>query len=79
MAKQSTVDLAKMWKDGDIRKEVKLRVVRAPVWLALTYGAEAWTLKAADFRAIRAAEMWIFRRVLRVKWYERRTLAFWRS
>ena len=62
-----------MFGKTGIRKVVKLRVVRALVWPVLTYGAEAWTLKAADIRRIQAAEMWVLRRVIRISWRDRRT------
>ena len=37
------------------------------------YGCETWTTKKADDRKIEAAEMWFYRRLLRVKWTERKT------
>ena len=73
MAKKRTLELVNIWKDRGIRKEVKIRVVRALVWPVLTYGAEAWTLKAADIKRIKAAEVWVYRRVLRISWQDRRT------
>lgn len=56
-----------------MRKETKLRVVCGLVWPVLTYGSEAWTLRLAEIRAIRASEMWVYRRMLRISWRERRT------
>ena len=37
------------------------------------YGCAAWTLIKADKKKIEAAEMWFYRRLLRVKWTEKRT------
>ena len=37
------------------------------------YGCAAWTLIKADEKKIEAAEMWFYRRLLRVKWTEKRT------
>ena len=34
--------------------------------------AEGWTLKKADEKRIESAEMWIYRRMLRVSWTEHR-------
>ena len=39
----------------------------------MTYGAEGWTLRQQDIKHIEAAEMWLYRRMLRVKWDDRRT------
>ena len=43
------------------------------MWTVLTYGAEGWTLKKADEKRVESAEMWIYRRMLRVSWTEHRT------
>ena len=37
------------------------------------YGCESWTLKKADERMIEVFELWLWRRVLRVSWRERKT------
>ena len=73
MAKKRMLDLVSIWKDRGIRKELKMKLVRALVWTVLTYGAEGWTLLKADENRIQAAEMWIYRRMLRISWKERRT------
>ena len=43
------------------------------VWTVLSYGAEAWTLKVQDERKITSMEMWLWRRMLRISWMEKRT------
>ena len=73
MAKKRMLDLVSIWKDRGIRKELKMKLVRALVWTVLTYGAEGWTLLKADENRIQAAEMRIYRRMLRISWKERRT------
>ena len=42
------------------------------VWSALVYGAEAWTLCKADKNRIMAAEMWFWRRLLKISWKAKR-------
>ena len=42
------------------------------VWPVMLYGSETWTTRKKDENKIEAAEMWFFRRLLRVKWTERR-------
>ncbi|GFS22871.1 endonuclease-reverse transcriptase [Elysia marginata] len=39
----------------------------------MLYGCETWTMGKADELKIEAAEMWFFRRFLRVSWKDRRT------
>ena len=43
------------------------------VWPVVTYGAEAWTMKTVDEKRIEAMEMWCYRRMLRIRWTDRRT------
>ena len=42
------------------------------VWRAMTYGAEAWTLKAEEKKRIQAAEMFCCRRLQNVSWKDKR-------
>ncbi|GFS15392.1 endonuclease-reverse transcriptase [Elysia marginata] len=37
------------------------------------YGCEAWSQKKDDNKRIEAAEMWFYRRILIVKWTDKRT------
>ena len=41
----------------------------------MTYssGAEGWTIKQKDEQKIESAEMWFYRRMLRISWKEKRT------
>ena len=50
-----------------------MRLVKTLVWTVLSYGAEAWTLKVRDERKITSMEMWLWRRMLRISWMEKRT------
>ena len=67
------LDLVPIWKDRGITKDLKMKLVRSLVWTVLTYGAEGWTLTKADEKRIQSAELWIYRRMLRVSWTEHRT------
>ena len=46
-------------------------LVKAMVFLVVTYGYESWTLKKAEHRRIDAIELWCWRRLLRVPWTTR--------
>ena len=51
----------------------KVHVVKAKVFLVVTYGCESWTIKKAEHRRIDAFELWHWRRLLRVPWTARRS------
>ena len=55
-AKKATMELDTIWKDRGIRKELKMKLVKALIWPVITYGAEGWTLKKDDERRLEAAE-----------------------
>ena len=73
MAKKRMLDLVPIQKGRGINKDLKMKLVHSLVWTGLTYGAEGWTLKKADEKRIESAELWIYRRMLRVSWTEHRT------
>ena len=49
-----------------------MKLVKALIWPVITYGAEGWTLKKDYERRLEAAEMWCYRRLLRISWTEKR-------
>lgn len=73
IAKRRMIELQDLWNDRNITTDLKVRLVKVLVWSALTYGAEAWTLFKSDENRIMAAEMWIWRRMLKVSWKEKRS------
>ena len=75
MGKQRMVQLENIWKDKNISIKLKLKLMKCLIWTVMTYGAEGWTLRQQDIQKIESAEMWLYRRLLRVKWDEKRTNA----
>ena len=73
MAKTAMACLSRIWKDHNITKGTKLRLVKALVFPIATYGSETWTIKAASRRRIEAFEMTTYRRMLKIPWTARRT------
>ena len=73
MAKQRMVQLNNVWKDRSIPTELKVKILKCLVWPIMLYGCETWTTKKAEEKRIEAAEMWFYRRLLRVSWTEHRT------
>ena len=45
--------------------------VKCFVWRVALYGAETWTLRRNEQKRLEAFEMWIWRRIERVKWTDK--------
>ena len=73
MAKQRMVQLNNIWKDRSIPTNLKMKILKCLVWPIMLYGCEAWTTKKADDKMIETAEMWFYKRLLRIKWTDHRT------
>ena len=56
-----------------MKQKVKKKIIKTVIWSVLLYGSETWSLKTEDIRRIEAFEMWIWRRVEKVSWVERKT------
>ena len=59
-------------KFRDITLPTKVHLVKAVVFLVVTYECESWTIKKAECRRIDAFEMWCWKRLLRFPWTARR-------
>ena len=57
---------------GKLNMTLKKRLVKSLIWSVVLYGAETWTIKAADRRKLESFEMWIRRRMLKVSWRDHR-------
>ncbi|KAJ4444950.1 hypothetical protein ANN_06749 [Periplaneta americana] len=55
----------------DYKKELRKGLVKCFVWSVALYGAETWTLRRSEEKRIEAFELWIWRRMERVKWTHR--------
>ena len=51
----------------------KVHLVKAMVFSIIMYGCESWTIKKAEHWRIDEAELWCWRRLLRVSWTARRS------
>ena len=51
---------------------IKGYLVKAIVFLVVTYECESWTIKKAECQRIDAFELWCWRKLLRVPWTVRR-------
>ena len=52
---------------------VKKRIIKTVVWSVALYGCETWTMKKDEVRRLQAFEIWIWRRMERVSWKDKKT------
>ena len=71
IAKASFQKMSTILKNRNISFSTKLRVFKTYVWSILLYGCETWTITAETKKNLEAAEMWFYRRMLRISWQER--------
>ena len=62
-----------MLTNNAIRIETKVKAIKTYVWSTLTYGCETWTISKALQKNLEAAEMWMWRRMLRISWTQKKT------
>ena len=60
-------------KIGDVTLPTKIHIVKAMVFLVVTYGCKSWTVKKAERQRIDAFELWCWRRLLKVPWTAKRS------
>ena len=72
LGKKVITNLDSIFKSRHITLPTKVRLVKAMVYPAVTYGCESWTVKKAEHKKIDAFELWCWRRLLRVLWTARR-------
>ena len=60
-------------KSRDNSLLTKVSIIKAMVFLVVTYGWESWTIKKAECQKIGAFDLWCWRRLLRVLWTARRS------
>jgi len=54
-----------------IKCEAKKRLVKTLVWSVALYGSETWTIKKAETTRLEPFEMWVWRRLVKVKWTDK--------
>ena len=72
LGRKDMTNLDSTLKGRDITLPTKVHLVKAVVFLVVTYGCERWTLKK-EHQRIDAFELWCWRRLLRVLWTARRS------
>ena len=60
-------------KNRNISFLTRLRVLKTYVWSILLYKCETWTITVETKKSLKAAEMWFYRKMVRISWKEKRT------
>ena len=63
LGRKVMTNLDSILKSRDITLSIKVRLVKAMVFLVAMYGCESWTIKKAEHRGIGAFELWCWRRL----------------
>ena len=73
LGRKAMTNLDSRSKRRDITLPTKVHLVKAMVFLVVTYRCESWTIKKAERWRIDGFELWCWRRLLRVPWTARRS------
>ena len=68
LGKATMTKLKALWKNKQLTKVTKIRLVKALVYPVVTYASETWVMKKRDKNRIEAFEMWCWRRLLNISW-----------
>ena len=68
LERKAMANLDFMLKSRDITFPAKVHIVKAMVFLLVTYGCESWSIKKPERQRIDASKLWCWRRLLRVPW-----------
>ena len=73
IAKQAFSKMKNFLTNLHISLHSRIRAMKTFIWSTLTYGCETWTISKESKKKIEAAEMWFYRRMLRIPWTARKT------
>lgn len=57
----------------NMSRKVKKKIIKTVVWSVALYGCETWTLRKDELRRLEALEMWLWRKMEKISWTERKT------
>ena len=64
LGRKTMTNLDSILKSRDIILPTKVHLIKAMIFIVVTYGCESWTIKKAECRRIDAFELWCWRRLL---------------
>ena len=68
IAKTAFEKMSNLFLNSRITIKTKLRLLDCYVFSTLTYGCESWTISPPMENKIKAAEMWFYRKILKISW-----------
>ena len=74
LGKSVVSKLKRFLKDKNATKTTKIKIAETLVFSKATYGCEIWTMRTTDRKKkLDAFELFVWRKILRVSWTERKT------
>ena len=73
LAKQAFMNKKNILTSKHMNIEVRKSFAKSFVWNTLLYGSESWTMGKVERNRLESAEMWIWRKMTRTSWIERKT------
>ena len=73
VAKMAYNKMKRILSNMSMTLSLRIRLLKCYVWSVLLYGCETWTVSKKIRKRIEAAEMWFYRRMLRISWVARVT------
>ena len=56
---------------GGLSRTLKKRMVKVLVWPVVLCGCETWTLRKEEINRLKALEMWMWRKLEKIKWQDK--------
>lgn len=73
LAKQAFQNKNQLLSNQHLNIHIRKRFIKTFVWSVLTYASETWTIDENDRKKLEAAEMWMWRRMTKTRWIEKKS------
>lgn len=73
MAKQAFMKKYSLLTSKHFQIETRKKFIKTFIWSILIYGCETWTLGENEKNRLKAVEMWLWRKMTKTSWTERKT------
>ena len=73
MSKITFAKLNKLLTNRKLSYKLRVRLTKCFVWSVLLYSCETWTLTSVLQKRLEAVEMWMYRRITRTSWKDKKT------
>ena len=72
LAKHPFTDMSSIFTNKQLENDTKKRLMKCYIWLVLMYGCESWTLSKRDESRLEAMELWIYCRMKKISWLDKK-------